>query len=646
MPEPMSPGAFNANSPADGKSISQRIGSLSEKVPSWTPYFVIGTGVIALTATLVLLFFSGKDNSPAPPTPENATQNQNPQDADDQPVQNNADKQSEPVNNAIQENQTEPENNSNSNVPAPNNLDAENQETALPQPDDGNTALSDEKDTADDPQHSDNETETVQPDENPLNPQPADEDEVPRQNDESDTPPPDNSLPADAPQPADNPQQADVPDEDNPFQEIEQNDRGQSEPNEPVLNDAETDGNGTDNAENDGADNNADIPAGADAHPSPIPGLDIKLNSISIRETKLSQCLQTIRELGALPIEVNWDSLRRNGVNADDKISWSGKDVTVQQALSEVLAQRGLTFKINDEGKIVFAAQSSLNARSNPSGELDGGSTSAMVKTPYSVSDLVGQSPEKTADLIKTIRDFLCPGDWKEVGGTGTINSSGGGSVMVLQSRQNQWIIADFLDRLRLARRLAPLYNPDASLEPMSVRAQSALKRNVGINFQPTADLKTALTEIGRRIGVNILLDEPSLKLAGISVQFPISFDARAMTLDEAFARLGEETGLVSLAQTPNSFLVTTPQGAKTVMGVEFYPISDLISLGLTPTILMEQIVKFEPASWKTQDAARCGLVRFDPGSDCLIVRQSPAVLAKITELLNQLRNRLKEANK
>ena len=335
--------------------------------------------------------------------------------------------------------------------------------------------------------------------------------------------------------------------------------------------------------------------------------------------------------------------LRRNGISADDKISWTGKDVTLQAVLSEVLAQRGLMFKINEEGKIVFVPRVSVNAHSDSSvnSGQQGGST--MVKTQYSVSDLVGHSPEQTAELIKSIREFLCPGDWKEVGGKGTIVSSGGGSVVITQSQQNQWIISDFLDRLRLARRLAPLNNSDASLEPMSIRAQSALKRNVGINFQPTADLKTALSEIGQRIGVNILLDEPSLKIAGISAQFPISFDAREMSLEETFNRIHEETGLTYLAQTPNSFIVTTAQGAMSLMTVEFYPIADLVSIGLTPAVLMEQIVKFEPKSWKSQDAASFGLIDFDANSDCLIVRQSPSVLSKISDLLTQLRARLKE---
>ena len=634
MPEPISPGELNSNSASGGKSVSQRIGSLSEKMPYWTPYLVIGIGVIALTAMLFLFFLGGskkEGNTKSQPTVENTEAPQNKESKEDKEDKENIvaqqhkntgnvedDKAASNDNNAADERNSKVETNEQNSLVEENvnngeDLTPENEKTE-------DSALSEDK--IDKNKATDINNESVENVENIG----AVEDSEPQ---------PENKVV-----------------EDNPFLEIEQKSAAQ----EPEQNDSAVE-NPVENkddslaAENDltpdnisNNDSNPDInstgKSQTESELSSIPGLNIKLKSITIREQKLSQCLQTLRELGALPVEVNWDSLHRNGVNADDKISWSGKDVTVQAALTEVLALRGLMFKITGEDKIVFVPRASVNARSSVNSGEQGGS--AMVKAQYSVSDLVGQSSEQTSALIKSIREFLCPGDWKEVGGTGTISASGGGSIMIMQSQHNQWIIADFLDRLRLARHLAPLYNRDASLEPMSVRAQSALKRNVGINFQPAADLKTALSEIGQRIDVNILLDEPSLKIAGISAQFPISFDARELSLEETFNRINEETGLVYLAQTPNSFIVTTSNGMKSMMSVEFYPISDLVNIGLTPAVLMEQIVKFEPKSWKSQDAASFGLVDYDANSDCLIVRQSPSVLSKISELLTQLRARLK----
>ena len=596
MPEPMSPGGFHAKSSAGGKSFSQRVGSLSEKLPFWAPYLVIGIGVIALITILALFFFSvsrkDKINNNQPAAEKNVS------------TQDNENPATEPLHNTEDSNTiNDSDESNNENITDSDNILDENEKTEDIEP----PANSLDKESNQNIEPVENVDNTVDPNKD-----------------------------------ADEPQDEDGAD-DNPFEEVDESaaDSLVENNNALAVEDNITQEVLNKNDSNSGA--NPDKNSVSDSEQSSIPGLDVKLTSITIREQKLSQCLQTIRELGDLPVEVNWDSLRRNGISADDKISWTGKDVTLQAVLSEVLAQRGLMFKINEEGKIVFVPRVSVNAHSDSSvnSGQQGGST--MVKTQYSVSDLVGHSPEQTAELIKSIREFLCPGDWKEVGGKGTIVSSGGGSVVITQSQQNQWIISDFLDRLRLARRLAPLNNSDASLEPMSIRAQSALKRNVGINFQPTADLKTALSEIGQRIGVNILLDEPSLKIAGISAQFPISFDAREMSLEETFNRIHEETGLTYLAQTPNSFIVTTAQGAMSLMTVEFYPIADLVSIGLTPAVLMEQIVKFEPKSWKSQDAASFGLIDFDANSDCLIVRQSPSVLSKISDLLTQLRARLKE---
>lgn len=604
MPEPMSPGGVNANSSASRKNFSQRVGSLTEKLPFWAPYLVIGIGVIALITILVLFFFSASrkdENNNDQPAVENNVSTQDYDNPATQPLHSTT----EPLHNSEDNTINDSDESNNENIIDSDNNHDENEKTEDVEP--PTDSLDNNEDNKD-----------IEPAEN------VDKVADPKQ-EADETPPEDNAD--------DNPfQEIDEPAEDSPVNNNNNALTDEDSITQEVLNN---------NDSKSGA--NSDENSAPNSEPSSIPGLDVKLKSISIRELKLSQCLQTLRELGDLPVEVNWDSLRRNGVNADDKISWSGKDVTLKTALSEVLAQRGLMFKINDEDKIVFVPRASVNARSDASVNTGEKSGSAMVKAQYSVSDLVGQSPEQTAALIKSIREFLCPGDWKEVGGTGTIVSSGGGSIMIMQSQQNQWIIADFLDRLRLARRLAPLYNRDASLEPMSVRAQSALKRNVGINFQPSADLKTALSEIGQRIDVNIMLDEPSLRIAGISVKFPITFDAREMSLEETFNRINEETGLTYLAQTPNSFIVTTDQGAKSMMSVEFYPISDLVNIGLTPTVLMEQIVKFEPKSWKSQDAASFGLIDYDANSDCLIVRQSPSVLSKITELLSQLRARLKE---
>ncbi|MBR0238358.1 MAG: hypothetical protein IJQ39_09735 [Thermoguttaceae bacterium] len=627
VPEPMSPGALNSNSSQGGKSISQRLSGLTDRLPSWTPYLVIGLSVIVLLTLLVLFLFRGSNQKTG--KTENNT---------DKPVVENKNNKGDDLFGELTNVATDDKDKKNGDkkLNEENSLNAEDKKDSVNENNNLNEKDNVDVNAVEDAVNGRNDS-AIPVDDSPVDDTQLHVNTIQDVTDNSDV-----NVPSEEPEKTETLEENPALDNSNPFIEVKDNDHSAKvEDNNGNESDLE---NVLDNVNNEIVENegNEGDSKNDENEASSVPGLDIKLKSISIRELKLSQCLQTIRELGALPIEVNWGSLRRNGVNADDKISWSGNDVTLKTVLSEVLAQRGLMFKISDEEKIVFVPRVSVNARSDSGVNPVAGSGSTMVKTQYSVADLVGRSPEKTAELIKSIREFLCPGDWKEVGGTGTIAAAGGGSIVITQSQQNQWIIADFLDRLRLARHLAPLHNRDVSLEPMTVRAQSALKRNVGINFQPAADLKTALSEIGQRIGVSILLDEPSLKIAGISAQFPISFDARELSLEDTFNRIKEETSLTYLAQTPNSFIVTTPDGVKSMMSVEFFPIADLVEMGLTPAILMEQVVKFEPKSWKSQDAASFGLIDFDKNSDCLIVRQSPSVLSKISELLTQLRARLK----
>lgn len=646
MPEPMTPPSLTSAGSSQGVNFREKFNnlfSLFDNAPAWAPYVIIVIGV-ALLIPLLLFFFRGSKEEVKVDNPVTNAQSAETERAD------------KPLDPAVQEESNQEEDKPAQPAPATQKENgAENDDAAatlekieIDSPDTENSAQENEVPIIDNEGEEKTEPAPAVLENSNLEAQPADL------------------------EPVENPEAPDAGDKlsqpsDNLFEEKI------SEVDDPLLS-----GNAQDNAVQDNAvqvpdvakdevaENEQDpefgldvgLAANADSEASDakqddsnpdaaiFPGLNTKLKSITIREQKLSQCLQTLRELGNLPLEIRWDFLRRNGISADDKVSWSGQDVTLQKVLAEVLAQRGLMYQITADNKMTLTSLSSINARSGA----DSGTrrnAGALVKATYSVSDLVGASPEATADLIRSIRNFLCPGDWKEVGGIGTISAAGGGSVNVMQSQQNQWVISDFLDRLRLARRLSPLYNKDVTIDPMSERAQSALKRNVGINFQPSADLRTALNEIGQRIGVTILLDEPSLKVAGISPTFPITLNASELTLEETLNRIGEETGLVYQAQTPTSFILTTNEGLKSVMTVEFYPISDLIGKGVPPTILIEQFTtRFEPESWKSADPARSGLIDFDKRSDCLIVRQSQPVHTKIFGLLSGLRSRLEEKSK
>ena len=367
-------------------------------------------------------------------------------------------------------------------------------------------------------------------------------------------------------------------------------------------------------------------------------GLNTKIAFLQIERQTLSQCLQFFKDLGALNFEIDWAVIERMGAKPDDKVSFTGKEVKLEDALIDVLSQRGLMYKIESDGKLRPVPLTSISARSETRRTPDASSL-GLVKIDYNILDLVGVSVPVQQNMVKSMERFLCPGDWVSNGGVGKIVLLSDGTLQIVQSVSNHWIISDFLDRLRIARRLAPVNNKDVTLDLMSVRAKSALSRNVGMDFTPSTGLKDALNAMGKKIGVSLTLDEAALKRAGISPLFPVTLNAEQLSLEQFFLRINEETKLVYCAQTPTSFILTTPEGMNSLMCVEIFPIADLIQSGLAPTVLIQSIQTLEPNTWKKEKTSGAGIVEFDPASDSLIIRQNTLMQSKIAVLLSRLRN-------
>ncbi len=401
-------------------------------------------------------------------------------------------------------------------------------------------------------------------------------------------------------------------------------------------------------------------------------GLNTPLISLTIQERSFTQTLQLIKSLGNLPLEINWETLKKLNVTPEDKISYFGREVTVEKALLEVLSQRGLTYQVKKDSLVLVSLSSVQSARSNlPSDTSPSNSASSgqeYVLKPYNISDLTQNNKELTQQLIQRIQSYLCPGDWTQTGGKGRISTGSNGVISILQNESNHWEIADFLDRLRLARHL-PMTNKEVSLDLMTVRGQSALQRKVGLNIEKPTGLQSVIAQIGKQTGVTLLLDIPALKLEGISPDYPFSINAVNLTVKQVLERIGEETQLVYSVINPSSFVLTTVAGQKTLMHVEFFPIKDLIEHGVIPATLMLQLKNINRPTWQGEsdgsadvaiDTSRSsgqntaasnvgkqsipgtGLIDFDSPSDCLIIRQSDAVHNAISLLFAKLRQSFK----
>lgn len=246
--------------------------------------------------------------------------------------------------------------------------------------------------------------------------------------------------------------------------------------------------------------------------------------------------------------------------------------------------------------------------------------------------------------LTAVVKRYISPESWTDAGGLGRINSQPN-AMNVTQTARVHWELSDFLDRLRIARRLPPLIDPKATREnlaPLFQRASGVLSRKVNVKTESSWGLNKLLATVSQNTGVPIVLDETALKRAGISPSFPMTTALENETLDKALNHILAEPGLTFFADTPQSLIVTTEEGVRMFFCVEFYPIGDLIQKGVKPTFLIDSIKqKIDPETWGDLKGRAC--IDFDPKSDCLVVLQSPDVHYKINVLFNKLRLRWKE---
>ncbi len=411
--------------------------------------------------------------------------------------------------------------------------------------------------------------------------------------------------------------------------------------------------------------------------------LNVKLARIEIKEKPFSQMLQFLGNIG-LPLEVNWESLRKRRINQNDPISYIGESVTVEILFREILAQRQLECQWNDDLQ-KFQLVSSGTAAMPPAGtgysgkndpasangpagvSADGGdndngapASPATAASPgfnndekpplprrertecYQIGDITAGSAASMEALIKVVKAYIAPNTWSDAGGAGRINSQPT-ALSVTQTDRVHEELADFLDRLRMARKQPPLIHPEATVESLNLlqnRASGILNKKVNLSADAPTGLNSILALLSRTAGVPIVLDESSLKREGKSPSFPLKPQLEDVTLAKALTKILEEPGLTYFADSPYSLIVTTQSGRQMFSNVEFYPVGDLVQKGGKPALLIQILKKIVPESW--QEAGGRGRIDFDDKSDCLVALQSPDVHEQIQLFLGKLRERWK----
>jgi hypothetical protein len=346
------------------------------------------------------------------------------------------------------------------------------------------------------------------------------------------------------------------------------------------------------------------------------------LPAIELPPVPWDQFLRFFTQLTTVPITIDPEAMVEAGVHLEDRVEAHAGGTTAGNVLRQVLSAHGLEYVIyHDQLLLTHPEAERTVARS----------------VHYEVRDL---APTTTGTLAGWVREFIEPTSWAETGGQGTI-AAGKGELIVKQTGLVQRRVAALLDRLRAARGLPQREKVDPRLVALKTRwarARSKLDMPVTANFRPSAKLSGIRDQLEDSTAAHLLVDQVTLAEAGRSVLSETSVAVEKEPLSQALAAALKPLGLGFRAVDEQTLQITTLEGLREHLELEFYPVRDLLHGGAAVADDFIGNLKAELAAARWSDTGGPGAIGFDPQSLTLIVLHNQPVQRQLEELLERRR--------
>lgn len=361
------------------------------------------------------------------------------------------------------------------------------------------------------------------------------------------------------------------------------------------------------------------------------------VRAIDLDQVPLTDAVELIRQLSGVEITLDLDSLSEAGVAVEVPVTVGLSEVSLEQALSTILAEHGLRHLAAGELAVVTAAPAVLET---------------FETVQVEVADLTGQAPESAQELANLAQRLVEPSSWLQAGGMGTIEVGNG----VLVVKHHRWVagqLGRFLDKLRLARggtgsdqgRSVPVplrqplhgANRPPTLDSRQIQAKARLDAPITVHFAPETPLRVITAYLEGVADVDILFDGFALAAIGSSPSAGASLAANEQPLSEALALALDPLGLSYRIVDGRTLQVTTRQALEDQLELEFYRVADLLGGQMSGEMLVERL-KGEVAAATWDDAGGAGIMYFDAPSACLLVLQTQAVQIELEGKLDEWR--------
>lgn len=318
--------------------------------------------------------------------------------------------------------------------------------------------------------------------------------------------------------------------------------------------------------------------------------LDDKIPQIELKNTTLGDLVDLLSQYSTIPMTIDAEALAASGIGPDARVSVSLENTTVGEVLDAALRHYELKYILVGNQLIVTDARQT--------GE-------SLESTSLGVGDLIGSEPDGAKRLAQMVETMVAPTAWQSFGGSGSVEAAGR-SLQVNQTQAVTNQVADFLDKLRLARGL-PVSRREARRLTLASRwttARAKLATKVTVNFVEPTPLKQIAGHLQKVVGLEIVFDGLSLASAGVSSDAPASVSCNQEPLADVLPRLLEPLKLAYRVVNEQRIEIASARDVADELELEFYSIKSYLPDGADGADDLDELAagirkEVAPSSWR-----------------------------------------------
>lgn len=368
--------------------------------------------------------------------------------------------------------------------------------------------------------------------------------------------------------------------------------------------------------------------------------------SIEFQNLPLEEAMQRLGDANGVTIWIDDPALKEEGVTRHDRVSYSTKELTLHQALRQILEPLGLDYVIRNEVlklSTIIATDEMVENRYYEVGDLIEWEETHRFE-PRAMSRSAVSTLHPHTWLQETIQ-YKTLGPWTDVDGTGGKLHYQGRVMVIWQTQRVHNEIPPILKMFRLF--MANKFGKDQSvfLQSLSeldgdLRVRRALAKRVTLNFDE-APLKDVAAHLAKHLEIPVRLDIQALAEEGEDETQPISLSVKEVTLQTALELMFDRNGLEAVIVN-GTLVITTLIAAEEKHLTAAYDVRDLIRDGaIHPSFFPKQIWNETSGPWQEVDGTGGHISEPLPG--LLLIRQTNRVHEEVVKFLDGLREQTKE---